>query len=38
MTVFADKIFPVPMGIAVEEQYDNRRKVQGVPCVRGQQP
>ena len=29
-TVFADKMFPVPMGIAVEEHYDQDGSTKGV--------
>ena len=32
VTVFADKIFPVPMGIAVEEHYGKDGKYHGLPA------
>ena len=38
MTVFADKIFPVPMGIAVEEQYDSNGKYRGCRVYVGNSP
>ncbi len=38
VTVFADRIFPVPMGIAVEEHYDKDGKYTGMPRLRRQQP
>ena len=34
MTVFADKIFPVPMGLAVEERYGKDGKYLGCPRLR----
>ncbi|APW61056.1 PVC-type heme-binding CxxCH protein [Paludisphaera borealis] len=38
MTVFADKIFPVPMGIAVEEFYDKAGKYKGCRVFVGNSP
>jgi putative membrane-bound dehydrogenase-like protein len=38
VTVFADKIFPVPMGIAVEEQYDKAGKYRGCRVYIGNSP
>ena len=38
VTVFADRIFPVPMGIAVEEQYDKDGKYQGCRVYVGNSP
>ena len=38
VTVFADKIFPVPMGLAVEEHYGKDGKYQGCQRLRRQQP
>jgi putative membrane-bound dehydrogenase-like protein len=38
VTVFADRIFPVPMGIAVEEQYDNTGKYTGCRVFIGNSP
>ena len=38
MTVFADQIFPVPMGIAVEENYGKDGKYHGLQGLRRQQP
>jgi putative membrane-bound dehydrogenase-like protein len=38
MTVFADKIFPVPMGLAVEEHYDKLGKYQGCKVFVGNSP
>ncbi len=38
VTVFADRIFPVPMGIAVEEHYDKAGKYTRLPRLRRQQP
>ena len=38
MTVFADRIFPVPMGIAVEEHYDKDGKYQGCRVFVGNSP
>ena len=38
MTVFADKIFPVPMGIAVEEHYDKDGKYTGCRVFVGNSP
>ena len=35
-TVFADRVFPVPMGIAVEEHYRQGRQVPGMPRLRRQ--
>jgi putative membrane-bound dehydrogenase-like protein len=37
-TVFADKVFPVPMGIAVEEHYDRAGKYQGCRVFVGNSP
>ncbi|MCA1685632.1 MAG: HEAT repeat domain-containing protein [Planctomycetia bacterium] len=37
-TVFADKIFPVPMGIAVEERYDGSGKYLGCKVYVGNSP
>ncbi|MFM7318659.1 MAG: PVC-type heme-binding CxxCH protein [bacterium] len=37
-TVFADKIFPVPMGIAVEEKYDKSGKYLGCKVYVGNSP
>jgi putative membrane-bound dehydrogenase-like protein len=36
--VFADRIFPVPMGIAVEEHYDTHGKYQGCRVYIGNSP
>ena len=38
VTVFADRIFPVPMGIAVEEQYDKDGKYKGCRVFVGNSP
>jgi putative membrane-bound dehydrogenase-like protein len=38
MTVFADHIFPVPMGIAVEENYDAEGKYRGCKVYIGNSP
>ena len=38
MTVFADRIFPVPMGIAVEEHYDEAGKYTGCKVYVGNSP
>jgi putative membrane-bound dehydrogenase-like protein len=38
MTVFADRIFPVPMGIAVEEHYDQAGKYTGCKVYVGNSP
>ena len=38
VTVFADKIFPVPMGIAVEEQYGKDGKYRGARVFIGNSP
>jgi putative membrane-bound dehydrogenase-like protein len=38
MTVFADHIFPVPMGLAVEEHYGNDGKYQGCKVYIGNSP
>jgi len=38
VTVFADKIFPVPMGIAVEENYGKDGKYQGARVFVGNSP
>ena len=38
VTVFADKIFPVPMGIAVEEQYDKAGNYKGCKVYVGNSP
>ncbi len=38
VTVFADRIFPVPMGIAVEERYDNNGKYRGCRVFVGNSP
>ena len=38
MTVFADRIFPVPMGIAVEERYDEAGEYQGCKVYVGNSP
>ena len=38
VTVFADKIFPVPMGIAVEEKYDQNGKYVGAKVYVGNSP
>ena len=38
VTVFADKIFPVPMGIAVEERYDLAGKYLGCKVYVGNSP
>ncbi len=38
VTVFADKIFPVPMGIAVEERYDRNGKYTGCRVYVGNSP
>jgi len=38
VTVFADRIFPVPMGIAVEEHYDKNGKYQGCRVFVGNSP
>jgi len=38
VTVFADRIFPVPMGIAVEEHYDQTGKYQGCKVFVGNSP
>ncbi len=38
VTVFADKIFPVPMGIAVEERYDRSGKYTGCRVYVGNSP
>jgi putative membrane-bound dehydrogenase-like protein len=37
-TVFADRVFPVPMGIAVEEHYDKAGKYQGCRVFVGNSP
>lgn len=37
-TVFADKIFPIPMGIAVEERYDKSGKYTGCKVYVGNSP
>jgi putative membrane-bound dehydrogenase-like protein len=38
MTVFADRIFPVPMGIAVEEHWDKEGKYRGCRVFVGNSP
>jgi putative membrane-bound dehydrogenase-like protein len=38
VTVFADKIFPVPMGIAIEEHYSQDGKYQGCRVFIGNSP
>ena len=38
VTVFADRIFPVPMGIAVEEQYNTDGKYKGCRVYVGNSP
>lgn len=38
VTVFADRIFPVPMGIAVEERYDAEGKYRGCKVYIGNSP
>ena len=38
MTVFADHIFPIPMGIAVEEKYDKTGKYVGCKVYVGNSP
>src|SRR4051812_41829350 len=38
MTVFADRIFPVPMGLAVEERYGNDGKYRGCRVFIGNSP
>jgi putative membrane-bound dehydrogenase-like protein len=38
VTVFADRIFPVPMGIAVEERYDKDGKYRGCRVFIGNSP
>ena len=38
VTVFADRIFPVPMGIAVEEHYDKAGRYQGSKVFVGNSP
>ncbi len=38
VTIFADKIFPVPMGIAVEEKYDKSGKYLGCRVYVGNSP
>ncbi len=38
VTVFADRIFPVPMGIAVEEHYDKDGKYRGCKVFIGNSP
>ena len=38
VTVFADNIFPIPMGLAVEEKYGKDGKYLGCPGLRRQQP
>ena len=38
VTVFADKIFPIPMGIAVEERYDKSGKYTGCKVYVGNSP
>jgi putative membrane-bound dehydrogenase-like protein len=38
VTVFADKVFPVPMGIAVEERYGKDGKYQGCRVYIGNSP
>jgi putative membrane-bound dehydrogenase-like protein len=38
VTVFADKIFPVPMGISVEERYDARGAYEGCRVFVGNSP
>ena len=38
VTIFADKIFPVPMGIAVEEQYNKDGKYKGCRVYVGNSP
>ena len=38
VTVFADRIFPVPMGIAVEEHYDKDGKYRGCNVFVGNSP
>ncbi len=38
MTVFADRIFPIPMGIAVEEKYDKTGKYVGCKVYVGNSP
>jgi putative membrane-bound dehydrogenase-like protein len=38
VTVFADRIFPVPMGLAVEERYDKDGKYQGARVFVGNSP
>ncbi|MHB1557280.1 MAG: PVC-type heme-binding CxxCH protein [Isosphaeraceae bacterium] len=38
VTVFADRIFPVPMGIAVEEHYDKAGKYTGCKVFVGNSP
>ncbi len=38
VTVFADNIFPIPMGLAVEEMYDKAGKYQGARVYLGNSP
>lgn len=38
VTVFADKIFPIPMGIAIEEHYDTSGKYTGCKVFVGNSP
>jgi putative membrane-bound dehydrogenase-like protein len=38
VTVFADKIFPIPMGLAVEERYDAKGKYAGCKVYIGNSP
>ena len=38
VTVFADKIFPIPMGLAVEEMYDKDGKYKGARVYVGNSP
>jgi putative membrane-bound dehydrogenase-like protein len=38
VTVFADRIFPVPMGIAIEEHYDKSGKYRGCKVFIGNSP
>jgi putative membrane-bound dehydrogenase-like protein len=38
MTVFADKVFPVPMGIAIEEHWDKDGKYKGCRVFVGNSP
>ncbi|WP_165248736.1 PVC-type heme-binding CxxCH protein [Paludisphaera soli] len=38
VTVFADRIFPVPMGLAVEERYDEAGKYRGCRVYVGNSP